>query len=179
MTTPPGVPQTAPKPPNKWVAFAAACGVGAAAICGPIVARFEDPPGGPALRPYRDIVGVWTQCSGETKGITAKTQVQTAEGCQTMLDRRLAEFGSQVLRCTPSLKGYDKQLAATISFAYNIGISGYCGSTAAKRFAAGPRSWASACDAFLMWNKAGGRVVKGLDNRRRAERALCLEDLPK
>jgi lysozyme len=26
-----------------------------------------------------------------------------------------------------------------------------------------------------MWNKAGGRVVVGLTNRRRAERALCLK----
>jgi len=35
----------------------------------------------------------------------------------------------------------------------------------------------SACNALLMWNKAGGRVVKGLDNRRKQERALCPEGL--
>jgi len=31
-----------------------------------------------------------------------------------------------------------------------------------------------ACDALLLWNKAGGQVVRGLDRRRQAERALCL-----
>ena len=34
-----------------------------------------------------------------------------------------------------------------------------------------------ACDALLMWNKAGGKVVKGLTKRREAERALCLDGL--
>lgn len=29
----------------------------------------------------------------------------------------------------------------------------------------------------LAWNRAGGRVVKGLTNRRVAERKLCLEGL--
>ena len=28
-----------------------------------------------------------------------------------------------------------------------------------------------------MWNKAGGRVVAGLTNRRRAERELCLKGI--
>ncbi len=34
-----------------------------------------------------------------------------------------------------------------------------------------------ACDALLAWNKAGGRVVQGLTNRRQDERRLCLEGL--
>jgi lysozyme len=56
-------------------------------------------------------------------------------------------------------------------------VKAYCGSTVDRRFDA--RQWAAACDAFLMWNKAGGRVVAGLANRRAAERALCMKDLPK
>ncbi|WP_373929255.1 lysozyme [Sphingomonas aerolata] len=63
-----------------------------------------------------------------------------------------------------------------MSLAYNIGTGGYCGSTVDRRFDAG--QWRAACDAFLLWNKAGGRVVNGLDRRRRAERDLCLKDLP-
>ena len=31
--------------------------------------------------------------------------------------------------------------------------------------------------ALLAWNKAGGRVIKGLTKRRETERALCLEGL--
>ncbi|WP_416365688.1 lysozyme [Sphingomonas aerolata] len=71
---------------------------------------------------------------------------------------------------------HPNQLAAAISLAYNIGTGGYCGSTVDRRFDAG--QWRAACDAFLLWNKAGGRVVNGLDRRRRAERDLCLKDLP-
>jgi lysozyme len=44
-----------------------------------------------------------------------------------------------------------------------------------RRFDAGDRR--GACDAFLMWNKAGGHAVAGLTNRRRAERALCLKGI--
>jgi lysozyme len=31
-----------------------------------------------------------------------------------------------------------------------------------------------ACDAFLLWDKAGGIRWRGLTNRRKAERSLCL-----
>jgi lysozyme len=31
-----------------------------------------------------------------------------------------------------------------------------------------------AAEEFLKWNKAGGKVLKGLDNRRKGERALYL-----
>lgn len=40
------------------------------------------------------------------------------------------------------------------------------------------REWRSGCDAFLMWNKAGGKVVQGLVNRRERERAIYLIGLP-
>lgn len=46
---------------------------------------------------------------------------------------------------------------------------------AARRFNAG--NWRGGCDAFLMWNRAGGRVVRGLALRRARERALCLKGL--
>jgi lysozyme len=32
----------------------------------------------------------------------------------------------------------------------------------------------AAAEQFLQWNKAGGKVLKGLDNRRKDERALYL-----
>lgn len=58
---------------------------------------------------------------------------------------------------------------------FNIGTGGFCRSTAARRFNAG--NWRGGCDAFLMWNKAGGREVRGLTLRRQRERALCLKGL--
>ena len=34
-----------------------------------------------------------------------------------------------------------------------------------------------ACEALMLWTRAGGREVRGLVNRRTAERKLCLEGL--
>jgi lysozyme len=165
---------TAP-PRQKWTALAAACGVGAAALCGPIVASWESG-GRQYLKPYRDIAGVWTQCYGETLGVSAVSPIETPDGCDIKLDKRLAGFAQGVVKCSPTLRGRDAQWAAATSLAYNIGVAAYCKSTADRRFDA--RQWRAGCDAFLAWDKARVkgvlRAVQGLTNRRRAERALCL-----
>lgn len=128
------------------------------------------------LRAYADIVGVWTICDGDTKGVRPG-MVETEAGCQERLERQLVAHAKPVLRCVPALghPGREQQLIASVSLAYNIGTSGFCRSTAARRFNAG--NWKGGCDAFLMWNRAGGRVVRGLVLRRQRERAICLKGL--
>lgn len=64
------------------------------------------------------------------------------------------------------------ELDAYVSLAYNIGTSAFCKSTLVKKLNAG--DYAGACSQILRWNKAGGRVLKGLENRRRREYRLCL-----
>lgn len=149
-------------------------GIAAAAIVAPFVSSWESGDK-EHLVAYRDIVGVWTICDGDTANVKPG-MVETPAGCEVRYDRQLTAHAGPVLACTPGLKGHPDQLAAAISLAYNIGTTGYCRSTVARRFNAG--DWPGACDAFLMWNKAGGRVVQGLVNRRRAERDLCRKDLP-
>lgn len=157
---------------NKPVgALAAVIGTAAAANLTPFVINWESG-SKQYLTPYRDIVGVWTQCHGETLGVTAASPKETPEGCNLKLDKRLAGFAQGVAKCTPSLKGRDREWAAATSLAYNIGVPAYCKSTVDRRFDAGDRK--GACDAFLMWNRAGGRPVAGLTRRRTAERDLCL-----
>jgi len=128
------------------------------------------------LRAYADIVGVWTICDGDTKGVR-RGMVETEAGCTDRLERQLVAHAKPVLACVPALgqTGRENQLVASISLAYNIGTGGFCRSTAARRFNAG--NWRGGCDAFLMWDKAGGRVVRGLALRRERERALCLKGL--
>lgn len=92
-----------------------------------------------------------------------------------MLERRLVDYAGPVLDRNPELKGHDNQIIAAASLAYNIGVPAYNRSTVARRFSDG--NWRGACDAFLMWSKAGGRTVKGLLRRRQAERAVCLRGL--
>lgn len=126
------------------------------------------------LRAYADIVGVWTICDGDTKGVRPG-MVETEAGCTARLERQLVAHAKPVLACVPALRERPNQLVASVSLAYNIGTAGFCRSTAARRFNAG--NWRGGCDAFLMWDKAGGRKVRGLTLRRQRERALCLKGL--
>ena len=121
-------------------------------------------------------MGVWTICDGDTKGVRPG-MVETEAGCTARLERQLVAHATPVLACVPALGRPQRQnqLVASVSLAYNIGTAGFCRSTAARRFNAG--DWRGGCDAFLMWNKAGGREVRGLTLRRQRERALCLKGL--
>lgn len=148
--------------------LAGTIGTAAAAAAIAMVAGWE----GKRNDPYQDIVGVWTVCYGETK--VAMRRYSDAE-CTAMLDASLVGYAEPVLARNPELRDHPHQLAAAISLSYNIGNAAYNRSTVARRFSAG--NWRGACDAFLMWSKAGGKTVKGLLNRRNAERKLCLTGL--
>ncbi|WP_414832178.1 lysozyme [Afifella sp. YEN Y35] len=124
---------------------------------------------------YRDIVGVPTICFGETRGVKMGDTATDAE-CATMLGDGLVEFEAGMRSCLRDPDAIpDESYVAFLSAAYNIGQRAFCRSSMARRWNAGDLR--GACDALLMWNKAGGRVIRGLVNRRKAERELCLEGL--
>lgn len=122
------------------------------------------------LKAYLDAVNVPTACDGITRGVKMG-QTYTPAQCTALLERELIDTADHVVACVPDLYGRANQAAAAVSLAYNIGWPSFCKSTAARRFKAG--QWAAGCDAFPMWNKAGGRVLAGLVARRERERALC------
>jgi lysozyme len=141
----------------------------ALAIATPTVERWE----GTRLDPYKDMVGLWTVCTGETR-VTMRRY--TPAECAAMLRRALeSDFAPAILATVPGLKERPYQFAAAISLSYNIGSAAFARSTVARRFNEG--DWHGGCEAILMWNRAGGRFVPGLANRRRDERKLCLTDL--
>lgn len=157
--------------------LAGVVGAAAAALLFSMVPKFE----GLELVARPDPIGIITACYGDTKGVRAGQRF-TPEECRARLEQRLIEHAEPVLKCTPGLKGRTYQLAAAVSFAYNVGARAYCGSTAAKRFNAG--DWKGACRALNeadngrpQWVTAGGRVLPGLVKRRAEERALCERDL--
>jgi lysozyme len=115
-----------------------------------------------------------TWCYGETKGNVKAGQHFTPQQCSDMLAKRLPEYNAEISKCI-HVPISDKTRAAFVSFAYNVGSAGFCGSSAARRLNAG--DYRGACDGLLSWNRAQGRVVKGLVNRRNAERGLCLEGI--
>jgi lysozyme len=67
----------------------------------------------------------------------------------------------------------DAQKAALISFAYNVGQGSLKGSTLLKKL--NTKDTMGASMEFLRWNRAAGRVMAGLTNRREAERATFLQ----
>jgi lysozyme len=150
--------------------LAAAVGATAAALLIGMVAQYE----GKSNDPYKDVLagGLLTVCYGETR---APMHHYTDAECSEMLADSLSGYGKTVLERNPELRGHPYQLAAAASLTYNIGGTNYRRSTVAKRFSAG--NWKGACDAFLAWHYAGGKPVKGLLNRRNAERRVCLTDI--
>lgn len=124
---------------------------------------------------YRDVVGIPTVCFGETRGVKMGDKY-TVEECKAMLGDALVEFETRMTACLkdPS-KVPDNAYVAMLSASYNIGSGAFCRSSMARYLNAG--NIKAACNSLLLWNKAGGRVIKGLDNRRKEERALCLKGL--
>lgn len=148
---------------------AAGGGIAAALLLAvPLVAKWE----GKRNDPYPDIVSVPTVCFGETR--VPMRRYSDAE-CTAMLHEAVKGFAEPVARCTPMIANRPYQLAAATSLAYNIGIGAYCKSTADRRFDAG--DFKGGCKALMNWKMAGGRVVRGLVNRRADEYRLCVTGL--
>jgi lysozyme len=66
---------------------------------------------------------------------------------------------------------HDNRYAALCSFIYNLGIGAFRRSTLLKVINAAPGA-PGIRDEFMKWNKAGGKVLPGLVNRRRSEADL-------
>lgn len=144
-------------------------GIAAALVLAvPLIGKWE----GKRNDPYLDIVKVPTVCYGETR--VEMRRYSDAE-CLAMLHKGVREFAEPVARCTPRIADRPYQLAAATSLAYNVGVAAYCRSTADRRFDAG--DFKGGCAALKFWNKAGGRVVQGLVNRRADEYRLCMVGL--
>ena len=126
------------------------------------------------LEAYLDIVKVPTACDGITKGVKMGMRFTPAQ-CNDLLEEELIAHAEPIIRCVPALKGRTNQAIAAVSLSYNIGTAGVCKSSIAKLWNAG--QWRAGCDRFPLFNKAGGRVIQGLVNRRARERAICVQGL--
>jgi len=113
----------------------------------------------------------WTIGFGATgPGIDPGT-VWTREQAEEALENHILYFTSGLLKLSPNLvNASPRQIAAIISFAYNCGLGNYRISTLKKRIDA--ERWEEAAKEILKWNKAGGKVLRGLTRRRTAEAAL-------
>lgn len=94
---------------------------------------------------------------------------------QQALDRKalhLREFeGNVIAGLGDAIHGTSQeQFDALVSFTYNVGPKRFLSSTLLRRHKAG--DFSGAAREFSRWNKAAGRVLRGLTRRRAAEAAL-------
>ncbi len=139
-----------------------------------VVGAFE----GLYLHPYNDVVGVRTVCYGATAADHVDlSRTYTKAECDQMLGNDLPKYDAMIQKCLPK-DAYNAlpphRHAALVSFTYNLGGGAFCKSRIPKDLAAG--NVKQACTDMLAYNRAGGRVIKGLVTRRQAEYKLCMEN---
>jgi lysozyme len=134
------------------------------------VASFVKPWEGRSLTPYRDVVGVWTVCEGITRNVEQRRY--THAECDALLRDEVAIHLRGVAKCI-NVPLKENEWVAVGSWTYNVGVGAACGSSLVRKINAGqPASvW---CADLLRWNRAGGRVVRGLTLRRQAEYKVCI-----
>lgn len=123
---------------------------------------------------YRDAVGVWTIGYGTTAragvGIEPKAGMEITEAeAEHYLEKAVEKFAASI-RHAITAPINENEFGAFVSLAYNIGPAAFKRSSALRHFNAGNRT--QACANIALWNKAGGKVLRGLVRRREAEQAL-------
>lgn len=107
---------------------------------------------------------------GTTEGVKPGDKTDPVKALQrTMRDIEAKE--SAVKKCV-KVPLYQHEYDAYITLAYNIGVSNFCGSTLVKKL--NVQDYEGACKEILRWDRAQGRIVKGLTIRRQAEYRQCI-----
>lgn len=136
------------------------------AVAGGVVGMWE----GKSNEAYKDIVGIPTICWGQTLNVKMG-EYRSDDECDKDLVTELVEYNRKMKQKVKVPLSENEEVAYT-SFVWNVGIGAWNSSTALKLLNAGDRK--GACTQLLRWNKAGGRVVQGLVNRRQAEYKICM-----
>lgn len=110
----------------------------------------------------------WTIGWGHTGPEVRKGVIWTQEQADKTLLEDLKARCRAIENFTKGVPLNDNQFAALVCFAYNVGS--WRSSTLFKHILKG--EYTGAADEFHKWCHAGGKVMKGLVNRRQAEREL-------
>ena len=96
----------------------------------------------------------------------------TMEEVDAILAQDLKRFERGVLRYCPSAGTKQSWLDSLVSFSFNVGLGTLQRSTLRQKHNRG--DYDGAADEFLKYCLGGGKVLKGLVNRRKDERAMYL-----
>lgn len=141
--------------------------------CINIVKKYE----GFRSKPYKCPAGIWTIGYGSTFYINGeKVSRYDSEISETfaseLLENVLNDFAIKVDRLI-KVSLNQNQFDALVSFTYNVGIGAFSKSSLLKKLNAADLNGAS--KEFVRWNKANGKILNGLVNRRNDESKLFLE----
>lgn len=142
--------------------------------CIDLIKQFE----GFRLDPYLDSVGIPTIGYGSTYYLDDITKVTlqdspiTPEMAEELLSKALESLASR-LDSSIEIDLNQNQLDALLSLVYNIGMGAFKKSTLLRLLNRNDLDKAS--EQFLVWCKAGGKVLPGLSHRRAIEQKLFLE----
>ena len=102
--------------------------------------------------------------------VTLGMRISSNEAVSILKDdlKKFENAVSKLLKRAPSQAQFD----AMVSLTFNIGEGNFKKSTVLRKFNAG--DFAGAAEAFMLFVKANGKVMKGLINRRSEERDLFL-----
>ena len=129
------------------------------------------------LEPYRDPIGLYTIGYGHLIGDGKTLPVEwfrkfTQEEVDELLKKDLQRFERGVLRLCPNYLTQSR-FDALVSFAFNVGLGNLQASTLRQKH--NRNDVFGAAKEFLRWNKAGGKVFRGLTIRRQDESNLYLQ----
>ena len=136
---------------------------------------------GNVLHVYADKLanGLPTYCAGRTDWKMEVGTKLTSDDCKQVNKITLLEYGYSILGCVNWEHLTEQRTIALTMFAINVGKEGACDSRAVKLINVG--NIPEGCNAIAfglkgqpVWSSANGVFVQGLQNRRIAERALCL-----
>lgn len=131
--------------------------------------------------PYYDPVGFPTigygnLLSSEKWADLSQWECKTIDECFEDLMKEMQvkmNYATQLSPClTEEINGW--RLVAITDFIYNIGQGAYEKSTLRKKV--NVCDWDGAVIEIKRWNRAGGKVLKGLDIRRKEEAEMLLKD---
>lgn len=114
----------------------------------------------------------WTIGWGATGPDIGPGTLWTQAQCDARLEADIARHAAEVARAIGGAPTTQGQFDALVSFHYNTGA--IARATLTRLHIAGDRE--GAAREFARWNRAGGRVLRGLARRRAAEAAIYMAD---
>jgi len=128
-------------------------------------------------KPYKCPAGLWTVGVGHLIGDgktlpTEWNKTFTQEEIDAILKRDLNRFELGVHKMLPNVFLRQHEFDALVSFCFNLGLGCFQRSTIRQALLRGDKE--AAMESLVKYCRAGGKILKGLQNRRLDERKLFL-----